>query len=452
MAASAPTASRDRPWRNWGGNHCSPAPVESPANVDDVRYVVRSACKRGRVRFAGASGAWSPLVPTDGTIVCLDQLTKILGFDVSAAPPTVRVESGVRMGALVDFLAQHGLALRSPTVFRHLTVGGAIATGSHGTGRDSSDLSEDVLAMTVVGPEGDLFSLDARCGDRFRAAQIALGTFGAVVDITLRCTPTFNVLVEDRYLPRDVVLAHLGDLVQSYDYLELYWFPFDDRMFVKTLTRVDAAPDRRPLARRVRSVLEHVSTHMAVGTILPLVSRYRPSWTRGLMALAPACSSFVEGSRFEPVQVAFHYQTIYPRCITMSYGVPTDDAAIAWERLMELVESDGRQGRFGVNMVAHARFIGAAEAFLSQSHGRPTCDLEVVTACDTPHAPAFYEAFSDAMLEFEKARPHWGKHIVHADRIAARFPRMKDFLALRKTIDPTDRFLNSFLEEVFSHA
>jgi L-gulonolactone oxidase len=82
---------------------------------------------------------------------------------------------------------------------------------------------------------------------------------------------------------------------------------------------------------------------------------------------------------------------------------------------------------------------------LSPAYGRPVCDLEAVTARGTRGADAFYADFSAAMLAFPSARPHWGKYILSPEAIRERYPRMDDFLRIRREIDPGGVFLNDFL-------
>jgi hypothetical protein len=385
-------------------------------------------------------------------LIDMRAFNRIRAFDASGDPPTVTVESGTMLRTLVDFLGSHGLVLRSPPVYRDLSVGGAIATGSHGTGLASGGLSDDVIAMTIVTADGDVLRLDESAGALFFAAQVGLGALGAVVDVTLRCARRSSILVEDFYSPRDQVLDGLGEIVASNPFVELYWFPFSDRIFVKTMTPVeDEEIPRRTLGRAIKRAVEIGLTPMAGNALLPLVSQTVPSLARTFAKLSPFVSSFSEGARVESSLDAFHYQRAYPKCQTMSFGVPLAHASSALERLMELVEHDGRRGRFGVNMVAHARFVGESRAFLSQSHGGPICDLEVVTSLGVPHAADFYDAFTRGMYGFENARPHWGKLIVRPERIRSQYPAMGAFLEERAKIDPDRVFLNGFLEhDVFA--
>jgi L-gulonolactone oxidase len=154
----------------------------------------------------------------------------------------------------------------------------------------------------------------------------------------------------------------------------------------------------------------------------------------------------IVGTRVEPAWRALHYHRAYPRCISMSWAVPIAETARAWELLTGLIRKDAKVGRFPVNMVVHARFIGESRAHLSPAHGGAICDLEAVSARGTPDVDRFHERFADAMLSIPRARPHWGKRILRPETIRARYPAMDGFLAVREQLDPQRVFLNSFLE------
>jgi L-gulono-1,4-lactone dehydrogenase len=346
----------------------------------------------------------------------------------------------------VRFLAAHGLALLSPPVFTGITVGGAVATGTHGSGLHTSSLSDDVVAMTVVDARGELRELTERDEALFAAAQVSLGALGVIYDVTLRCAPSFNVLVENRYIDRETVLASLDDLVRSYPFVELYWFPFGERILCMLMRHVDAPVERTTARPKLMRQLEHGVTMAMGNAVLPLVARLRPSLTPRLLTLPPRVGAFRAGEGVVSVNRAFHYQRSYPRCLSVSFGVPLADAAHALEMAIELVEREGSNGRFPVNMAVHARFIGGSGALLSPAHGRAICDLEVVTARGTPNADRFALDFTDAMLSLDGARPHWGKHILRPEAIKPRYPAMDAFLAERARVDPERVFLNRFLE------
>jgi len=433
-------------WTNWYGNQSCTAPLYRPSQLDELRADVRQAATRGRIRVVGNGMSWSALVPSDDALISVAKLRRVRAFDAAGLMPTVRVEAGATIAELLQFLAANGLALLSPPVFTGITIGGAVATGTHGSGLHTSSLSDDVVAMTLVDARGELIEVSERDEALLCAAQVSLGSLGVIYDVTLRCAPSFNVLVENRYIDREQVLSSLDDLVRSYQFVELYWFPFADRILCMLMRHIDAPADRAALGAGLARRLEHGLTMAMGNAVLPLIARFRPSLTPRLLTVPPRVGAFRAGAGVASVNQAFHYQRSYPHCLSVSFGVPLADAARALQTVIELVEREGEKGRFPVNMAVHARFIGASGALLSPAHGRATCDLEVVTARNTPDADRFYLDFTDAMLGIAGARPHWGKHLLRPETIKSRYPTMDAFLAQRARLDPDRVFLNRFLE------
>jgi L-gulonolactone oxidase len=244
----------DFEWSNWMGNLAATMDLFEPRTEAQLQDAVVRAVARGKVRAVGGSNAWSPLVPTTpsggGAIFSLRHLRGVKRVDAVSATPTITVESGWPVKRLVKYSEKHGLTLITPTIFQEITLGGALAVGAHGTGLGWATMSDAVESLKLVTPDGNTRTLTAADGDLFDAALVGLGCFCVVYEVTLRCEKTFRLHVEDRLLPRDEVLSGIDDLLATYEFLELYWFPFNDSMWVKAMSRTpepggSSSPTRR---------------------------------------------------------------------------------------------------------------------------------------------------------------------------------------------------------------
>jgi hypothetical protein len=267
-----------------------------------------------------------------------------------------------------------------------------------------------------------------------------------ILDVTIRCGPRFHVLVEDRYIERERVLSSLDDLVETNQFIELYWFPSRPDILCKLMRQVDLPLDREPRSRSIRARIQHDLTMLVGESILPAVARARPHLTPFILKLPSLLPPFRASTRVVTNREAFHYQLSYPRCNSMSLAVPIPAAAAAMRSVIALVERERARGRFPLSIAMHARFIGASAALLSPAYGHAACDLELVAARGTPRLDDFYRSFEAALAEIAVARPHWGKHIVSPERIRPLYPAMDSFLAHRERLDPERVFLNRFLE------
>src|SRR3954469_14798679 len=181
-------------WSNWSrGQSCAPAEQLRPGTSTEVAQAVA----RGRaVRVAGAGHSFSGGVPTDGTLVSLERLHRVL--DVDRASGLVRAEAGIGLHGLVGELHGHGLALPNLGDIDAQSLAGALATGTHGTGARHGNLASGVEAMELVLPAGA--ELTVPDGGELRAARVALGALGVVAAVTLRCVPSFHLHAVDRPL------------------------------------------------------------------------------------------------------------------------------------------------------------------------------------------------------------------------------------------------------------
>src|SRR5215218_1522254 len=228
-------------WSNWSrGQACAPAEHVRPATRADVA----AAVARGRaVRVAGAGHSFSGGVPTDGTLLSLERLDRVL--DVDAASGLARVEGGIGLRRLVRELAGHGLALPNLGDIDAQSLAGALATGTHGTGGRLGNLSTGVAAMELVLADGSELAVDG--GDELLAARVGLGALGVVVGVTLRCVPAFRLHAADRPEPLEDVLDDLDARLEANDHFELFTFPHSPLALTRTNNRTDApATPRRP--------------------------------------------------------------------------------------------------------------------------------------------------------------------------------------------------------------
>jgi FAD/FMN-containing dehydrogenase len=135
-------------WQNWTGDETCAPEFTMPRSVDDVVAAVRRSAGAGRnVRLVGAGHSFGDVVCTDGTLMTLDGLRGLL--DVDTAAGQVRVAAGTRLNELNRLLDEHGLALANLGDIDAQSVAGAIANGTHGTGRMLGNLAILVRSLRV---------------------------------------------------------------------------------------------------------------------------------------------------------------------------------------------------------------------------------------------------------------------------------------------------------------
>jgi hypothetical protein len=436
-------------WKNWAGNQsceCDlPAP---PRSLDDLTEIVRNAAQAGkRVRAVGGGYSWSPLVTNDGeVIVRMHKLSRLIHYDEDLR--TVEVECGMSIEELTKQMADEGMTLLTPTLFPRPTVGGVVATGSHGMGFAFGNFSDQILEMTIVRADGSVRTIDATDPD-FAAAQVALGSLGIVYSVKISVVPEFNVYIDKRYVPVSYVLEEFEDLQASYEFLEIFWFPLQDKMWLYLMNTTRSKADSRSwwgqLKRRVNTWFQE----LAAGAVIPWLAKHVHQATPILNRIASRLANKVEAS-VEVASDAFHHQRAYALAWDVSYSLHAHDAAAAWRKGIDLVAEYARADRYPVNLAMHCRFTGKSNAWLAANYDRETLFIEVATAKGTPNWQGFFEEMEQRWTAFDGARPHWGKLFWKVGAVANQYGRMNDFLEVRQRWDPNRTFLNEFLEkEVF---
>jgi len=253
MSDAAPTSSG---WSNWsGGVRCEPREILRPRDEDAVVRAVRRAAETGAVlRTAGSGHSFSPIVATDGCLLSLEEWTGLESVDEGALRATIR--SGTRISALGEPLREHGLALANQGDVDVQSLGGAIGTGTHGTGPTLGSLSTQVVAVRLATADGRVETWTEDDGERLDAARVSLGTLGVAIAYTLQLVPAYRLHERTWRGGVDEAIAGLDERVASHRHYEFFWWPSRDLVEHKSLDPTDL-PAGAELGRRERVDWSH---------------------------------------------------------------------------------------------------------------------------------------------------------------------------------------------------
>lgn len=393
-----------------------------------------------RVRVAGSGHSFSDLACTDGVMVSMRRLGRVLRAD--PATGTVTAQAGTTLRGLNTWLAEHGLALPVLGEIDAQTIAGAIATGTHGTGARFGSLSTLVTGLDIVTGDGRVLRCSAEEEPGiFHAARVGLGALGVVTAVTLRCVPSFQLHVVEEVRRLADVLDALDELVDRNDHFEFLWFPHTDRVRTRTSNRTGRPP--RPRSRLGAYMNDIVLENRAFGALCR-IGRARPSWIPAInrsLVKAVRRREWVDRSDrvfIRPRQV---------RYVEMEYAIPRPAAADAIRAVRELIDGTGLMVAFPV----HLRFSAADDIPLSPSYARETCHLAVHVPKGISPEPLFRGV--EAIMDSFHGRPHWGKmHSQTAETLRGRYPGWEAFAGVRARVDPEGRFRNAHLDRVLDGA
>ena len=411
-----------------------PTAFERPGRVEEVAEIV---ARSEQVRVAGAGHSFTDAVLTDGTLMSLERMDRVVDVDRSSG--LVRVQAGITLGALSDELWRHGLAFENLGDIDVQSIAGATATGTHGTGAKLRNLSAALHSIELVVGDGSVIEVNEENDpEAWRAARVSVGALGVVTAVTLRAVPAFTLEGVDRGRPLDEVLGEIAELAEAADHFEFFTFPYTDRALTRTNRRVPGPP--RPRRPRAAWLEDEVFKNGFFG-LMCRAGRARPALIPRINRLV----SLLGGMESRLVDRSYRIFAT-PRSVRfteMEYAIPREHAVEAIRAVRELVEDRG----LAVSFPFEVRFVAPDDAFLSPAGGRETCYIASHVFEGMEYEP-FMRGVEEIMDRFE-GRPHWGKrHFQTADTLRPRYPQWDRFQAVRERLDPEGRFANDYVRRV----
>jgi L-gulono-1,4-lactone dehydrogenase len=430
---------RDRArWRNWGRNQqCSPAAVETPRSELEVVEAVRRAKRAGQtVKVVGAGHSFTGIACTDGRMLRLGSLNRVVAIDADAG--TVTVEGGIPLWQLNEELATRDLALANLGDIDRQSISGAIATATHGGGKQFGGLATFVTGLELVTGDGDVL----RCSrgeepEVFACARVGLGALGVVTKVTLQCESAFRLHSIEKPRPLDSLVDDLDDIIDHNEHIDCYWFPHTDVATVKVANRTDEPLRTKSPWKAWRD--EVLLANFAFGAACALGRRRS--------AAIPKLMNTVAGGigKTEVVDASHRVlcSTRLVRFVEMEYAIPRAELGKALLRVRDLIEREGLLVDFPIEL----RVAAGDDIPISTAHGRETGYLAVHLSAGTPFDPYFRAV--EAIMDDVGGRPHWGKmHYQWAETLEPRYPEWARFQAVRARLDPDGRFRNPYLDRV----
>ncbi len=384
-----------------------------------------------RVKVAGAGHSFTDIACTDGVMIDMSRMRRILDVDGE----DVTVEAGITLRELGEQLRLRGLAMENQGDVDQQTLAGALSTATHGTGGRFGNLSSRVVGVRLVDGSGEPRELTG--GDDLRAARVSLGALGAISAVTLRCVPAFTIHRLDEPRSIDDVLPRLDELVDANDHWEAFVMPYTRRALTLTSERTDSEP--RPPGR-AEAFLRDVVLENAVLGLFCRAGRLAPAaipWLNRRLASLLGAAEHLDASN------RVYANTRIVRFTEMEYAVPRERAAEALERVLALIE----RRRLPIGFPIELRVTAADDALLSTAHERATAYIAVHQYRGMEFETYFRAV--EAIMDEYGGRPHWGKrHYQTAATLAPRYPEWERFAAVRRRFDPEGRFENDYLRRV----
>ncbi len=407
------------PERNWAGNYTYRAQkLHRPTTIEQVQEIVANAAS---VHVLGSRHSFNDIADSS-ELISLENLPADVVVDHQAH--TVSLGGDVKYGNLAKTLNEEGVALHTLASLPHISVAGAVATATHGSGVTCGNLATAVAGLSIVTSSGEIIKT-SRGDPDFDGLVVGLGALGAVTRITLDVQPAYEV--KQRVfegLSWKVLYDHFDEITSCGYSVSIFtrWGQTNEQVWVKSRTdqpdrvegdlfgAVAAMVDRNPIFE-----LDPTSCTPQLG---------RPGlWSDRL----PHFRMGYTPSRGQEIQSEY----LFPRRHAMG----------AIEAVHALAE-----GMRPILLVSEIRRVAADRLWMSMNYEEDSVAIHFTWKREPEAVQQMVAQIEDALSPFE-ARPHWGK-VFHADAaaIAALYKRHSDFVRLLERLDPRGAFRNSWLK------
>ncbi|MGF4044335.1 D-arabinono-1,4-lactone oxidase [Paenarthrobacter nitroguajacolicus] len=407
--------------KNWAGNlEYSSADVQRPTTVEQLRELVAQAT---RIKALGSRHSFNTVADTDGTHLLLDALPQEVVLD--AAKGTVKVSGGISYGALGRALEEQGYAIHNLASLPHISVAGAIQTGTHGSGVNNPSLAAAVVSVDLVRASGELVTLRPD-DDEFLASVVGMGALGIVTGLELAVRPSYEV--RQRVLTNlswEGALANfqaIASSAYSVSFFTDYTGDTIPQVWLKALDTEAPLPDLFGATAATAAMhplpdmsAENCTEQLDVaGKWLDRLPHFRHEFT-------PSNGEELQSELLLPLEQA-------PAALQAVRGLA--------DKLAPLL------------FVSEIRTVAADEFWLSPFYQQQSVALHFTWKPLQAEVEAVLPELEEALRPFG-ARPHWGKLFTPSQYdFASLYPRFEDFRALVQANDPSGKFRNELLDSV----
>jgi len=411
--------------RNWAGNYeFTAARIHHPKTVEEAQELVRHSKK---MRALGTRHSFNSIADSTEDLVSLDHFDQVIALDSGRL--TVTVAGGVRYGQLCRYLHQRGFALHNLASLPHISVAGACATGTHGSGNSHGNLATAVSAMDLVTADGEVLALSReQDGDQFQGMVLGLGAFGVVTKLTLDILPTFD-LRQDVYenLPFSELEDHFDEITSSAYSTSLFtdwknetfnqvWLK--RRVPEGTMFTVEPELFGATLATRQLHPIGDISAENCTEQ-MGVPGPWHERLPHFRMDHTPSSGEELQSEYFIPRQHAYQ-------------------ALLAINHLRERVAP--------LLQISEIRTIAADDLWMSPCYKQDCVAIHFTWKKNEPAVRKLLPVIEEGLAPFH-ARPHWGKlFTMSPTRLKSYYVKLQDFRQLLLQYDPQGKFRNAFLD------
>ena len=416
-------------WNNWSGyQHSQPEHILKPQNIEQLQKIVQQHAK---IRVVGAGHSFTPLVSTDATLLSLDHIAGVVDSDQQRSQASIW--AGTRLFHLDQYLKPINQALVQQGDIDQQSLAGAVSTGTHGTGIDLHCISAYVEAFELLTASGEIL----RCNeyenkDIFDAGRVSLGSLGVLTKITMQNKPRYKLKEHVELVAVSDLVTNIEQWKKQHRHIECFAFSHAEKLMLKTLDITE-----EPIQPRKES-------WPSEDTLLTMCCEL----TRAFPTLNPHLQKLL-GVFVKPTTFVDWSSQIFPtprntKFNEMEYQIPAEHGIACLQEVLAALKKSQYPTFFPVEF----RFVKGDDIWLSPFYQRDSVSISIHQF--HKQEPRLLFDLIEPILQKFQGRPHWGKmHTMNSAQLSVLYPKWNDFMLIRQQLDPTEKFLNPYLESLF---
>lgn len=412
--------------KNWAGNlEYSTDKLDLGKDLKQVQTIVK---KYPKLKVLGTRHCFNDIADTK------DQFISVVGaqehIDLDTKNKTVTVNGGLKYGQLAPFLHQKGFALHNLASLPHISVAGACATATHGSGEKNGNLATAVAAMEIVTADGEVVKLAReKDGEKFNAAVVHLGALGVVTKVTLDVQPTFMM---DQHVYENLPLTELKDHfdeIEASGYSVSLFTNWSGNAITEVWVKHKLTSSKVP---KIQAAKEFFGGKLATRNMHPIPELSAENCTEQMGVPGPWYE------RMPHFKMGFTPSS--GKELQTEYFVPRKNAVDA------LLAISKMGSRISPHLfTSEVRTIAADNLWLSPCYKQDSVAIHFTWKQDWPSVSKLLPVIENELATFN-ARPHWGKlFTVSPGLLEKRYEKLPEFRELAAQMDPTGKFRNAFL-------
>ncbi|MEV7883258.1 FAD-dependent oxidoreductase [Streptomyces sp. NPDC002817] len=431
----------------WGRTAPTTARLIRPRTYEEAAAAVRDCGARGGIARGLGRAYGDAAQNAGGAVLDMTGLDRVHVIDATAG--IVLCDAGVSLHRLMRVLLPLGWFVPVTPGTRHVTVGGAIGADIHGKNHHvCGGFSRHVLSFELLTADGEIRTV-SRGTPLFDATTGGMGLTGVILTATVQLQPVETALMSvdtERARDLDDLMARLSASDHQYRY-SVAWIDLLARGAATgraVLTRGDHAPldalgtraRREPLAFRT-SRLPAMPAHLPEGLLTrTTVGLFNELWyrkaPRARTGQLQSISAF-----FHPLDGVPHWNRVYGRGGLVQYQFVV---GYGQEETLRRIARRLSQRRCPSFLAVLKRFGDADPGWLSFPVPGWTLALDIPAGL--PGLGALLDEL-DEEVAAAGGRVYLAKDSrLRPELLAAMYPRLDDFRALRAELDPRAVFVS----------